>query len=216
MKALLREPLKRGYARVVCSELDVSSGIADVVSAMVNDDPVRWLSPRLLREVNLTTTKLLAQLKCRRYVSVADVASTVGISLRTAMQHLRMLERLRLAKLKDDSAMLLTPAKVHFKEVDAFEVKVADWRHGLYQATHYRSFANRVSVALPDKKAQAVAKNTKPFQTFGVGLVGVRRDSLKWYLRPVRRPALSQSKSLFGVVQILRTRQAKALRKFGI
>jgi hypothetical protein len=130
------------------------------------------------------------------------------------MQHLRMLERLGLAKLRKESVMLLTAARTHFKHVDAFEVKVTDWRHGLYQATHYRSFANRVTVALPDKKAKAVARNRKPFQTFGVGLVGVTANSLKWYIKPVRRPASSQGKSLFGAVQILRTRQARALRKF--
>jgi DNA-binding transcriptional ArsR family regulator len=211
-KALMREPVKQGCTRVVCSELNVSSGIADVVSATVTADPVQWLSARVLREVNLTTTKVLAQLKCRRYVSVIDVTKTVGISWRTAMQHLRMLERLGLAKLKGDSVMLLIAAKTHFKHVDAYEVKVSDWRHGLYQATHYRSFANRVSVALPDKKARAVARNSQPFRTFGVGLVGVTSYSLKWYLKPVRRPASSESKALFGVMQILRTRQAKALR----
>ncbi len=213
----MNEPVKRGQTRIVCSELDVSSGIADVVSATVDGtgSPARWLSSRLLREVNLTTIKLLAQLKCRRYIPIVRLATTTGMSIKTVVQHLRMLSRLRLIKVKEGSVMLLTPTKTLFKHVDAFEVKVADWRHGLYQATHYRSFANRVSVALPDKKAKSVSKNLKPFRTFGVGLVGVKSDSLKWYVKPVRRPASSQSKSLFGVVQILRTRQAKALRKFG-
>jgi hypothetical protein len=209
----MQEPVKRGLTKVVCSELDVSSGIADVVAATVAHDPVCWLSPCVLREVNLTTAKLLAQLKCRRYVSITDVTRTLGISWKTSMQHLRMLERFGMAKLKDDSVMLLITAKTHFKHVDAYEVKVNDWRHGLYQATHYRSFANRVTVALPDKKAKAVAKNSQPFRTFGVGLVGVSPYSLKWYVRPVKRPASSESKALYGVMQILKTQQAKALRR---
>ena len=216
-RALVREPLKRGHSRVVCAELDVASGIADVVSAVVKrkQPPDHWLSPRLLRFVNLTTAKLLAQLKRRRYLPIATIASAAGVSRRTAKQHLKTLERLQIAKFRDDSVMLLRSTKTHFSQVDAYEVKVSDWRHGIYQATHYRTFANRVAVALPDKKAKAVAQNKAPFLTFGVGLVGVGSEgSLKWYIKPTRRSAASASKSLFSIMQILRTKQARALRGF--
>jgi hypothetical protein len=214
-KGLMRQPLQPGYSRIVCSELNVSSGIADVVSATTNGTahPASWLPRRALKLVNLTTAKLLTQLKCRRYRPIAALAMAAGVSLRTAAQHLRLLEQLSLVKLRNESAMLLTPARSGFRHIDAFEVKVSDWRHGLYQATHYRSFANCVAVALPDKKAKMVAVNKKPFQTFGVGLVGVTpNSSLHWYIKPKRRPAASASKELFSLIQILRTSQAKALR----
>lgn len=65
LAALARDPLRNGSRRVICSELDVWHGIADVVVATANGHigDADWLTPKHLKLFNLTTTKLLAQLR---------------------------------------------------------------------------------------------------------------------------------------------------------
>ena len=127
------------------------------------------------------------------------------------------MEVLGLIKRKGDKVRLVRSTRTPFKEVMAFEVKVADWRHGLYQATHYRAFANKVALALPSRKAEVVAQQKEIFKLFGIGLVGIERSGvLKWYIRPVSRKPASPSRMLLGYVEILKRRQARALRATGM
>ena len=218
VSGLTREPLKPGQNRIICSELDVLHGIADVVVATTNGTPTLagWLRPSALGSVNLTTAKVLTRFKYGLYQPVSEVAAETGFSDKTVAEHLRSLEALGLIRRKGDKARLVRSTRTPFKEVMAFEVKVADWRHGLYQATHYRAFANKVALALPRKKAEAVAQQKDIFKLFGIGLVGIERPGiLKWYIRPVRRNPVSPSRMLLGYVEILKRPQARALRANG-
>lgn len=215
---LLREPLKRGYRRIVVSELDVWHGIADIVVATARTDSswAELLSPSHLKCLNLTSTKLLAQLRYGGYTPVLDIVRSTGFTHRTVWTHLQTLERIGLVRRKDDSARLLRSTKSPFVDVMAFEVKVSDWRHGLYQATHYRSFAHRSVVALPDEKARAVAIHKDTFRRFGIGLVGIKSPrSMRWYIKPMRRKPASTSRALLSLFQILKRRQSRALRQHG-
>jgi hypothetical protein len=213
--ALAREPLKKGLKRVICSEVDVAHGIADVVVATANGhlNSAEWLAPPSLKRLNLTSAKLLAQLRYGTYKQLADIGKSAGFSTRTVAGHLRVLQKLGLVRLDGATAMLLRSTKTPFLDVTAFEVKTSDWRHGLYQATHYRSFANRAAVALPDAKAKAVAIHKDTFRLFGIGLVGLESTgSMKWYIKATRRQPSSPSRMLLGFVQILKRREAKVLR----
>ena len=95
-------------------------------------------------------------------------------------------------------------------------MKVSDWRHGLYQATHYKSFANRVVLALPDAKAKLVASHKHAFRLFGVGLVGLSiADGITWYVKAARRTPSSASRTVLGILEILKSREAKFLHRHG-
>ena len=100
VSALGREPLKRGLRRVICSEVDVSHGIADVVVAIVigNYASRVWLAPLRLKSLNLTTAKLLSQLRYNAYRPLAEIARATGFSAQTISAHLRTLERLGLGR----------------------------------------------------------------------------------------------------------------------
>jgi hypothetical protein len=216
--ALACEPLRRGLKRIICSEVDVSHGIADVVVATANGglSAAEWLAPSSLKHLNFTTAKLLSQLRYNEYRPVTNIGKSTGFSHETVLTHLRTLEKLGLVKRKGVEARLLRSTKTPFMDVTAFEIKVADWRHGLYQATHYRSFANRVVVALPDAKAKSVAVHKGTFRQFGIGLVGINGTaSMTWYVKPARRQPTSPSRVLLGFVQLLKRKEAKVLRVHG-
>ena len=213
--ALAREPLERGIRRVICSEVDVRHGIADVVVATAdgrNRGP-KWLELINLKLLSFTTAKLLAQLSYRAYTPVADIGRLMGYSSRTVSAHLRTLESMGVVRTKGSRARLLHSTKSPFLKVTAFEVKTSDWKHGLYQATHYRTFAHRVAVALPNAKARAVSVHKDRFRLFGIGLAGIQSPaSLKWYVKPASRTPTSRSRMLLGFVEILKRRESRVLR----
>lgn len=212
--ALRREKPPRGQSRLVCSELDVWSGIADVVVATTRRDNrvFSWTDPEALSRLNLTTTKIISMLRVRERSRVADLATRTGLTVRTICLHIEILRELDLVQTRGDWARLTRSVQTPFSDVAAFEVKVSDWRHGLYQATHYRNFANRIALALPDKKAQTISAHKGLFKLYGIGLVGIARNAaINWYIKPVPRKPASPGKCLFGVVQILR-QQTRAWR----
>jgi len=215
--ALQRAPLKTGIKRIICRELDVWHGIADVVVATANGS-IGWaglLIPAHLKHLNLTTTKLLAQLRFGSYKSLDEIAKSTGFSNRTLWEHLQTLEAAGLVRCKGSNARLLRATRSPFVDVAAYEVKVSDWRHALYQATHYRSFANRCSVALPDAKAKAVAIHRETFKRFGIGLLGIKAPAtINWYVKPVRRMPFSTSRMLLSSVEILKRKESRILRGF--
>lgn len=219
LRALCREQTRKGEFRLICSEIDAYNGIADVITATSNGRKPFAQNLRIadLQWLNVTSARIMAQLQYGRRMKLADLASSAGLSQRTVSIHVARLQRLGILRRTRDEVTPLRSTKVPFRDITAFEVKVADWQHGLYQATHYKAFANRVALVLPDDKARRVAKRGKLFFTmFGVGLVGIRAPGiLHWYLRPRFRKPLSHAKALLGSFQILKTRAAKPLLQHG-
>jgi DNA-binding transcriptional ArsR family regulator len=214
ISAITREPVTSGTNRVICSELDVSCGIADVVVATTNSRTINsaWFSSGELTGLNLTTAKLLTRLKYASYLQLSEIGRSVGLSTATVSRHIKKLEEMGIAKRKGDSARLLKSTRIPFAEVTAFEVKVSDWRHGLYQATQYRAFANRVVLALPDVRARAVAVHRGTFRLFGVGLAGLTKSGeITWYVKAARRTPSSASRAVLGFLEILKSREARVL-----
>ena len=218
ISAITREPVPSGESRIICSELDVSCGIADVVVATANAprNDSAWFPSNQLNDLNLSTAKLLTHLKFASYRRLDQIGKSVGLSDETVSLHVRKLEKLGIAKRRGNTARLIRSTKIPFTEVTAFEVKVSDWRHGLYQATHYKSFANRVVLALPDAKAKLVASHKHAFRLFGVGLVGLSiADGITWYVKAARRTPSSASRTVLGILEILKSREAKFLHRHG-
>jgi hypothetical protein len=175
-----------------------------------------WFPSNQLNDLNFSTAKLLTRLKLASYSRLDQIGKSVGLSEQTISLHVRKLEKIGIAKRRGDSARLIRSTKIPFTEVTAFEIKVSDWRHGLYQATHYKSFANRVVLALPDAKARVVAAHKRAFHLFGVGLVGLSRaDGITWYVKAVRRTPSSASRTVLGILEILKSREARFLHPRG-
>ena len=58
-------------------------------------------------------------------------------------------------------------------EVVAIEVKVSDWKTALKQANLYTLVADRVYVAIWDKKRRVILNNINLFKYFGIGVIMV-------------------------------------------
>ncbi len=70
------------------------------------------------------------------------------------------------------------------KEIIAIEAKMKDWKRGFLQANRYKSFANKVYLAIPSKIEHLIDK--KLLQKHGVGLIVLNTANNKKKTLPVK------------------------------
>ena len=71
------------------------------------------------------------------------------------------------------------------KHCTAVELKVRDWRRGLFQAVRYKDFAHESYLAIYDRHKNPAVANLGCFQNFNIGLIGITDSGeVKVYHRP--------------------------------
>jgi hypothetical protein len=195
---------------MIASELDCFQGIADVVAGLHNGYRLfPGISKRKLHFLSFSSSKILSALAEKRKTTVPKVAGATGLSTSTVRAELNLLQKLGILRTKSGGRI----AVVHiirppFKEIVAYEVKVKDWRSGIYQARNYKSFAHKVSVALPLTRANLLANRLPEFRRMRVGLVGIgSTGQLKWLLKPRRQKPISAPRHYHAAVRLLRSGQ---------
>jgi hypothetical protein len=204
--AIRRLPGARKNVEVV-SELDCFQGVADVVAGTYNGYRLFPNSPNpRLGSLSFSTAKVLAALSGKRTSSVSKIVLATGLSSSTVRKELALLNRLRLIEnTRDGRISIIHPIRPPFKQIEAFEVKVKDWRGGIYQARNYKSFANKVSVVLPLRRATRLRKRLHDFRKMRVGLLAIAPSGdLKWFLKPRHRKPISSARNFLASVRLLR------------
>ncbi len=79
------------------------------------------------------------------------------------------------------------------KEIIAIEAKLKDWKRGFIQANRYKSFANKVYLALPAEKAHLVDEALLKKHNIGV----IVFDPLKSEVKKTIHPKTAQSRNAF-------------------
>jgi hypothetical protein len=195
---------------VVASELDCFQGVADVVVGTANG---YRLFPNLnkdeLRRLSFSTSKILYALAGRKKSTMQNILRITGLSTPTIRKQLSFLEQMDVLQTKSDGRVSIVNA-IHppFKQIEAYEVKVKDWRSGIYQARNYKAFAHKVSVALPLARARLLKSKLHEFRRMRVGLLGIGpTGQLKWFLKPRRLRPISGSRNFLAAVSLLRNQR---------
>ena len=199
---------------IVAAELDCFQGVADVVSGTYNGYRlIPKITANKLRLLSFSTSKILSALAIRRKSSIPKVMQATGLSRSTIRKELSLLQNLGILSAGNgDRLSILHPIRPPFKEIEAYEVKVKDWKSGIYQARNYKSFAHKVSVALPLDRARLLKSKFPEFRMMRVGLVGITpRGKLKWFLKPRRRRPISSPRNFLAAVSLLRSAQNQLL-----
>jgi len=190
----------------VTTELDCFQGIADVVSGVYSGYRLlSGLSKKKLRAFSFSTSKVLAALAGRRRATITKTAIRAGLSLPTVKSELSSLQSLGLLRITRGGQIEVRHAiRTPFSEIVAYEVKVKDWKSGIYQARNYKSFAHKVSVALPLARANRLAEKLPEFRRMHVGLVGIGpQGGLRWLLKPRRRRPISPPRHFHAAMCLL-------------
>lgn len=191
----------------MCSELDCFQGVADLVTGFANGHQIlpRRSDNKALKSFSFTTAKVLSILEGRRAAEVSEVVRATGLSRETVLKQLSTLRRFALVDVTQKGKILVThKIRSPFREIAAYEVKVRDWKSGLHQARNYRSFAHRVTLALPLARAQKVRKYLSVFRQFKVGLLGIgNRGQMVWLLKPRKLKPISPARNFLASIYLL-------------
>lgn len=212
--AAIRRKVTPRKSLIVATELDCFQGIADVVVGTYNGYRLFPKEAKAkLSLISFSTARVLSSLAGRKVSSIEKIAHTTGLSVSTIRKELTLLQKLGIIRPGRGSRVSI----VHtiwqpFKEIVAFEVKVKDWKSGIYQARNYKSFAHKVSVALPLKRANLLKKRLPEFRRMRVGLLGIGpTGDVKWLLRPRRQKPISGPQNFLAALNLLRTPQQGGL-----
>ena len=196
----------------ILRELDCFQGVADVVTGTYNG---YRLFPKTgsakLRLMSFSTAKVLAALSGKKTSHSQKIAASTALSESTVKRELQLLRRLQVVGSGPKGRIIVShPIRPPFKQIEAFEVKVKDWKSGIYQARNYKSFANKVSVALPLSRATRLRGKLDQFRRMRVGLVGITpTGDVKWFLRPRYQKPISSARNFLASVRLLAETQTR-------
>ena len=161
--------------------LPLGAGMPDLV--IVRCEPKDFA----LVNVQLLNAQILAYLRVVGRARVSTIANRIGRSEHKTARDLECLVQAQVVS-TEASAYRLTPEwRDILPEIVTVEVKVANWKKAVYQASRNRIFAHKSFVALPQKAALRV-RHEEVFQQTGVGLLGVSDDNeVQVIRRPLRR-----------------------------
>ena len=208
----LERKQRPGKKLVVTCELDCFQGVADVVTGISNGYRLFPDSARSkLGLVSFSTAKVLSALVGRKKSTTERICLTTGLSYATVRKQLALLDKLGVLRLRANrSVWMVRKIRAPFEEITAFEVKVKDWKNGIYQARNYKSFAHKSNVALPMKRARLLKVRLQHFRRMRIGLLGIGPNgNLEWFLKPRRQKPISGPRNFFAAVRLLRDDKKK-------
>jgi hypothetical protein len=205
IQAIGKRPLK--HKTIIASELDCFQGIADVVAGTYNGYRLfPNVTSKKLSRLSFSTSRILFALSGKKKIDISQISRITGLSTSTIRAELSLLKKLQILEVENGQVAIRHVIRPPFNEIEAYEVKVKDWKSGIYQARNYRSFAHKVSVALPMARAALLKERLQEFRRMRVGLVGISpKGDLKWILRPRRQRPISGSRNFLAAVSLLKT-----------
>jgi len=205
--AFLGQSQNKRTGVVLASEFDCFQGVADVVAGVQNGYRLFPRSAKInSRLVTLSTARVLSMLAGRKTSTVVRLSRGTGLSASTVRKQVRVLSQLGMVRLREGGRISVgRDIRPPFREITAFEVKVKDWRSGIYQARNYRSFAHKVSVVLPLNRAKLLGARLHDFRRMKVGLLGINPSGkAEWFLKPRRRRPISGPRNYLAAIKLLR------------
>jgi hypothetical protein len=190
-------------------ELTAKEGVADLV---VTPSPLRgeqlaWLT-RLSESVHTPgEASVLAALELLEPLQLGELARRTDLSEGTVGSIARrMASKGVLWGTPKFGFRLLRPVRESDVELWAYELKLRDWRHGLYQAVQYRAFAHRVSVVVPNDATRLVVARLAQFRSLNVGVLTFDAHSgqIRSLVRPRRAAPGSLSHYIFALAAFIR------------
>jgi hypothetical protein len=217
MSRLLDQALDSGKLRIHertisnwVTELTARNGVADFVltPTSLSGPKLEWARKLAAGISSPAAAGVVAALNSTYPTSVDVIAKRADLSRSTVSRVIRQLTAGGVAW--GDSAngiRLLHPVRESDVELWAYELKLRDWRHGMYQALQYRAFAHSVAIVLPQQAAKIVISHLGRFRAYNVGVMifDPKTGHLRVLVRPKRSKPGSMAHYLFALAGFIRS-----------
>ncbi len=181
---LEKELSKNGY--LTKREVGVGYGIADLVlfkldsnNCLIRKNHKQYKS--IENEDYFRIFDLLPEMGKRKKVDIEFIINRLKISRNT-------LKYKYLKKLQDDNFIKIIDDQYYYKingwmpiakEIIAIEAKLKNWKRGILQANRYKSFANKVYLAMPSSQEHLIDKKLLEKHEIGLIILNLENKGLE-------------------------------------
>jgi biotin operon repressor len=192
---------------IVLSEFSAKRGRADVICAIIKDEPKDIQEMRTLAQSlsEISKARILSLLRKSTGHSEEYLEESLGLGKSTVKKHVRDLIKIGTIERTPGKLLKLSRA-FSMPKVDiwAFELKLSNWKRAFHQAKRYRGFSHNVVVVMPNGRLTAAKDHLDYFRGMNVGLAGISKDGkLDYILKPKRKRPSSKGHYLYSVGKIL-------------
>ena len=199
------------------SELVAHNGVADFVltPTALSGERLKWAMQIASCISTPAAAKIVASLKVSEYTGVEEIVESTGLSRRTVDTTFRRLVMDGgIAKGSSHKGFKLQKAiRVSDIELWAYELKLRDWKHGMYQALQYKAFAHSVAIVLPKEAISNVMRRLDSFKLYNVGVLifDAKTGKLNVLVPPRKSNPSSLAHYLFALSVFVRRVSTKRL-----
>ena len=179
------------------TELVAKEGVADFVlsPSSLNGERLEWVTKLASCITRPSAAAVAASLSVRRSASVQDIATKCGLSRKSVLSALRRMVEDGVARGDSGAGFhLVRPIRETDIELWAYELKLKNWRRGMYQALQYRAFAHSVAIVVPSEATKAINSKLRQFRAYRIGVLTFNARTGE--IRVLVRPGMSHPKSL--------------------
>ena len=178
-------------------ELRVKEGVADFVLSPtpLNGERLRWISKLASAISSPSVATVASYLSATRPHTVGEITAKSGLTRDTVARAMsRLVDRDVVGRTQGVGFLLKRPIREADLGLWALELKLKDWKRGMYQALQYKAFAHSVAIVVPRESREVVSSRLGQFRAHRVGILTF--DMTTGAIRVLVRPGRSHPKSL--------------------
>jgi len=186
-------------------ESECSDGRADWVwSRTTGRWPPHWEQETAEVLQKPVCSRILTYLKRSSPRTKQFLRQRLGVAAATFDRAVRELVDVNLVRMTPNELILLT-SRFHIPDIEicAFEFKLEDWQRAFFQASRYRSFANRVFVVLPESIIRRTEKKWPAFRQQNIGILSYCPDEGARRVLPSRKSPPRSKSSFYQAIGML-------------
>lgn len=106
--------------------------------------------------------------------------------------------------LKKGSLYYLNSEIILQEEIWAFELKLADWKRAIFQASQYKAFASYSVAVFPAEKENIIRENIQSFKKLNIGVLifDLKNKKSKWLSRSKKSKPVSKWQMVYILLKL--------------
>lgn len=172
----------------ILEEFNARFGNVDVVMTDYNNLKITMTKPQAEILSNYSTALVVAFLHRKKAHTFKYLIDKTGYTEEYLLSILSTLKRENIVLEENNKFIICDDFKFPNLKFTAYELKLKQWKKAILQAIKNKNFAYQSYVVMPDLIASKLYKNNSEiFAEYDIGLIGIKSNSLKYYIHSPNR-----------------------------
>ena len=169
----------------ILEEFNARFGNVDVVMADLSNLQINITESQANLLSNYSTALVVAFLHRKRAHTLKYLTEKTGYTENYLSSIISMLKKENIIEETNNKFTICKNFEFPHLNFTAYELKLKQWKKAILQAIKNKNFASQSYVVMPDEIACKLNKNNSEiFLEYGIGLIGIKNNNLKYYITP--------------------------------